>query len=358
MNFQRLKVFSTVARLGSFSRAAEELYTSQPNVSKHVRQLEVELGTALFHRLGGGIELTDAGRAVYRYAQQVFDLTVEIQRTLAELEGLERGYLRLGASSTPGLYLLPEMIAAFNRRHPGLDVSLSIGNSGQVVDQILAGKLDLGFVGGFVEVAGLQVQPFVRDEVVLIAPAEHRLARQTGISAEELVAETFIVREAGSGTCRAMAAALETLGIKPQRVLEMNGCEAVKRAVAAGLGLSFVSLYAIDLELEQGVLAMLPGPGLNLSRQLHIISRKDARLSPGALAFLAFVRKRASSSGWGYSSSNRWGNEYLLKVIKPAIHIVIAGLAELLNQTGLIGLRQQCIDLLFNGTGPNQRQLG
>jgi len=295
MNSQRLKVFQTVARLRSFSRAAEELYTSQPNVSKQVRQLETELRTSLFHRLGSGIELTDAGRAVYRYAQHVFDLTVEIQRTLAELEGLERGYLRLGASSTPGLYLLPEMIAAFNRRHPGLDVSLSIGNSGQMVDQILAGKIDLGFAGGFVEAAGLQVQPFVSDEVVLIAPVGHRLAGRADVPAGELVAETFIVRETGSGTCRAMGAMLETLGIKPQRVLQMNGCEAVKRTVAAGLGLSFVSRYAIDLELEQRVLTVLQGPGLSLSRQLHIISRKDARLSPGALAFLALARKRTFS---------------------------------------------------------------
>lgn len=307
MNFQRLKVFQTVARLRSFSRAAEELYTSQPNVSKQVRQLEAELGTSLFHRLGGSIELTDAGRAAYRYAQQVFDLTDEMQRTLAELEGLERGYLRLGASSTPGLYLLPEMIAAFNRRHPGLDVSLSIGNSGQVVDQVLAGKIDLGFAGGFVEAAGLQVQPFVNDELVLIAPVGHRLAGRADVPPGELAGETFVVREGGSGTCRAMEAMLEALGIEPQRALEMNGCEAVKRAVAAGLGLSFVSRYAIDLELEQRVLIVLQGPGLSLSRQLHIISRKDARLSPGALAFLSFARKQVSSvrQGLGCCLKNR-----------------------------------------------------
>ncbi len=291
MNFQRLKVFHTVARLRSFSRAAEELYTSQPNVSKRVRQLEVELGTALFHRLGGGIELTDAGRAVYRYAQQVFDLTGEMQRTLAELEDLERGYLRLGASSTPGIYLLPQIVAAFGRHYPGLEVTLSIGNSSQVVDEILTGRIDLGFVGGFVEAAGLQIQPFVSDEIVLITAKEHRLAEQTNVSAEDLASEIFIVREAGSDTCQVMNNTLETLGIKPRRTLEMNGCEAVKRAVAAGLGLSFVSRCAIDLELEQKVLTVLQGPGLGLSRQLHIISRKDARLSPGALAFLALARK-------------------------------------------------------------------
>lgn len=297
MNFHRLKVFHSVARLRSFSRAAEELYTSQPNVSKHVRQLEAGLGASLFHRLGSGIELTDAGRAVYRYAQQVLDLTGEMQRTLAELAGLERGYLRLGASSTPGLYLLPEMMAAFGRRYPSLEVSLSISNSGRVVDELLARKFDLGFVGGFVEAAGLQMQPFVSDEMVFIAPGEHRLAGRADVSAEELAAETFIVREAGSGTHRAMDTALETLGMKPQRMLEMNGCEAVKRAVAAGLGLSFVSRYAIDLELGQGVLTVLRGPGLNVSRQLYAISRKDTRLSPAALAFLAFVRKRSPSLG-------------------------------------------------------------
>jgi DNA-binding transcriptional LysR family regulator len=295
VNFHRLKVFYVVAQRHSFSRAAEELYTSQPNVSKHVRQLEAELGASLFHRLGSGIELTDAGRALYRYAQQVLDLTSEMQRTLAELEGLERGYLRLGASSTPGLYLLPKMVAEFTRRHPGLEVSLSINNSSRVVGEVLAGKLDLGFVAGFLEAAGLQIQPFAPDEVVLIAPAEHRLAWQANVSTEELAGEAFVVREAGSGTRQAMDKALETLGIGPQRTLEMRGCEAIKRAVAAGLGLSFVSRYALDLELGQGVLTVLRTPGFNHSRELHAISRKDARLSPAALAFLAFARKRVLS---------------------------------------------------------------
>jgi DNA-binding transcriptional LysR family regulator len=295
MNFYRLKIFYLVARLESFSRAAEELYTSQPNVSKHVHQLEVELGISLFHRLGGSIELTEAGRAVYRYAQQVFDLTTELQRTLVELEGLERGSVRLGASSTPGLYLLPEIIAAFDRRYPGLEVSFSIGNSHQVVNEVLAGKLDVGFVEEINETTGLQRQPFGYNEVVLIAPVGHRLAKQAHLSARELVAETFIIREVGSGTRRAMEAILASLGLSPQHILEMPSCEAVKRAVAAGLGLSFVSRYAINLELNEKVLTLLRGPGLSLSRQWYVISRKEARLSPATLAFLAFARKRLTA---------------------------------------------------------------
>lgn len=295
MNFHRLRVFYTVAQQASFSRAAEELYTSQPNVSKHVRQLETELGTQLFHRLGSGIELTDAGRAVYRYAQQVLDLTAEMERTLTELHGLERGTLRLGASSTPGLYLLPEVVAAFGRRYPSLDVSLFVNNSEQVVNEVLAGKLDLGFVGGFVEAVGLQVQPFVPDKLVLIAAPGHRLAGKNNVTAPDLARESFIVREPGSGTCQAMDAALKTLGINPQRTMEMTSCEAVKRAVSAGLGLSFVSRSSIELELGQQVLTILHGPGLTLSRQLHVVSRKNVRLSPATLAFLAFVHKRTTS---------------------------------------------------------------
>ena len=295
MNFHRLKVFYLVARLESFSRAAEELYTSQPNVSKHVHQLEAELGVSLFHRLGGSIELTEAGRAVYRYAQQVFDLTAELQRILVELEGLERGYVRLGASSTPGLYLLPEMIATFGRHYPGLEASFSIANSHQVVDEVLAGKLDLGFVEGFIETVGLQRQPFGRNEMVLIAPTGHRLAGQANIAATELAGETFVVREPGSGTRQAMEVILASLGLSPQRTLEMPSGEAVKRVVAAGLGLSFVSRYTIDLELNQGVLTVLQGSRLSLSGQLYVISRKEARLSPATLAFLAFARKRLTA---------------------------------------------------------------
>lgn len=298
MNFHRLNVFYLVARLESFSQAAEELYTSQPNVSKHVHQLEAELGVSLFHRLGGSIELTEAGRAVYRYAQQIFDLTAELQRTLAELEGLARGYLRLGASSTPGLYLLPELVAAFGHHYPGLEMSFSIGNSQQVVEEILAGKLDLGFVEGFVETVGLQRQPFGRDEVVLIAPSRHRLAGQADITAAELAGETFVGREAGSGTRQAMESLMASLDLSPPRTLELPSCEAVKRAVAAGLGLSFVSRSAIDLELNQGLLTVLSGSGLSLSRQLYVISRKDVRLSPAALAFLAFVRKQKAFEKW------------------------------------------------------------
>ena len=307
MNFHRLRVFYAVARRLSFSRAAEELYTSQPNVSRHIARLEAELGVSLFHRLGTQVALTDAGRMVYDYAQRVFELTEGLQRTLNELKGLERGYLRLGASSTPGLYLLPTHLAGFRARYPGLDVTLHLGNSREIVAQVLSNSLDLGFVEGHAEAAGIQVQPFVTDELVFIAPAGHRLAGQAEPGPQDLAEETFIWREEGSGTREAMEAMLGRLGIQParpsasrrgelvepsgRRSLELRGCEGVKRAVAAGLGISFVSKHAVELELAQGLLAVLEGPDMRARRELSIVSHKDVRPSAAALAFLANLRK-------------------------------------------------------------------
>jgi len=291
MDFLRLQVFNTVVRRLSFSQAAEDLYTSQPNVSKHIRQLERELGVTLFHRLGTRVTLTDAGRIVYDYAQRVFDLTEGMRRALAELEGLEQGYLRLGASSTPGLYLLPQALASFKRRYPNLEVSLDLKNTQGVVDGVLANALDLGFVEGEVTEPGIQVQPYTTDELVLIAPPDHTLARTRSATPTALAGETFILREVGSGTRQAMEAVLPRLGIAPRRVMVISHCEGVKRAVAAGLGVSFVSKSAVDLEVAQGMLNIVDGPGFRVPRQLYIISHKDVRLSTAALAFVAHIRK-------------------------------------------------------------------
>lgn len=292
MNFHRLQVFRTVAQQGGFSRAAEALLTSQPNISKHVRQLETELGASLFHRLGSGIELTEAGRIVYRYAQQTLDLAAEMEQALAELKGLERGRLRLGAAATPGLYLLPQLAAAFGRRYPNLELSFFIDSGKQVVDEMLAGKIDLGFVGESAGAAGLQAQPFRRDQVVLIAPPDHGLTREPAVTAAALSEETFIMPALGSGLRRATEAALKTLNVRPRRTVEMPGCEAIKRCVAAGLGISFISYLAIELEVSRQTLVVVRGSEITFTRQLYLISRKDARLSPAALTFLAFIRKQ------------------------------------------------------------------
>jgi len=291
VNLYRLSVFRVVARRLSFTGAADELHTSQPNVSKHVRQLEAELGVSLFDRLGGSVALTDAGRVVFEYAERLFGMVGEMRRALNELEGLERGYLRLGASSTPGVYLLPQVLAGFRRQYPSLEMTLHLGNSREIVQKILNDQIDLGFVEGYETTPGIQVQPFGEDELVLIVPADHPLQGKDGILPKDLAGETFIWREAGSGTRAGMAALLEKIGIQPDKSLELCGCEGVKRAVAAGLGLSVVSRWTIEMELSLGILAIISGDELCLERSLYVISRKDRRSSAAGLAFLAYLRK-------------------------------------------------------------------
>jgi DNA-binding transcriptional LysR family regulator len=291
MNFHRLRVFREVARHLSFSRAAEELYTSQPNVSRHIAKLEAELGVTLFHRLGTRVALTDAGRMVYDYAQRVFELTEGLHRALNELRGLERGYLRLGASSTPGLYLLPPMVAGFQRRHPGLEIALHLANTQEVVGKVLGNEVDLGFVEAPVTTPGVQVQPYTRDVLVPIAAPDHPLTAVPRVKPEDLAQETLVLREEGSGTRQVLEEALARWGVRPHRVLVINGCEGVKRAVAAGLGISFVSHHAIELERVQGMVKVLAGEELRLERALLIVTHKDIRPSAAALAFLAYVRK-------------------------------------------------------------------
>ncbi|MCL5960854.1 MAG: LysR substrate-binding domain-containing protein [Chloroflexi bacterium] len=290
MNIHHLEVFYAVARHLSYTRAAQELYISQPAVSRHVHALEKELGAKLFQQVGNRVYLTDAGRIVQGFAQRIFALTKETKRALAELEGLERGYLRLGASSTPGVYLLPRAVTLFRERYPRVEVSLRIANSQQIEEMVLRNDLDLGFVGATV-LPELQVQSYVRDELVLIVPPQHSFATREAISPQELEWEPFVLREPGSGTRRVVEEELARVGVTLRRSLELCGCEAVKRAVAAGMGIAVVSGFSVTLEVKHGILRTVPVPELRLERELSIVSHKDARPSVANLAFLALLHK-------------------------------------------------------------------
>ncbi len=292
LNLHRVRVFHAVARRESYSRAAEDLHISQPAVSKHVLDLEEELGAKLFHRLGRRIVLTEAGRLMADYAERIFVLADEARRALEELQGLERGRLHLGASSTPGNYLLPRALAAFQARYRRLEVSLDIMASHDVVDRVIRQELDLGFVGATFA-ADLHVQPYMEDELVLILRPGHPLASVRTIPREALEKETFVLRDIASGTRTVAEAELKTRGITIRRLLELRSVEAIKQAVAEGLGISFISRYAVALEVRHKALAVAADPRLRFRRPLVMISRKDARLSPAALAFAASVRKPA-----------------------------------------------------------------
>ncbi len=290
INFHHLKVFHTVARQLSYSRAAEQLYISQPAVSRTVQELEKSVGTPVFHRQGKRISLTDAGRRVFDYAQRVLDLTDELEQAIRDLEDGARGFLRVASSSTMGVYILPAFIGQFRRRYPELEISLEISNSQQAAASTQQGDCHLGFVSMAIETPGLQWQTLATDELTVISPSGHPCAGRT-IPAADLCQEDLILREAGSGTRRCLEMELDRLGLRPRRILEMGSTEAIKRAVAAGLGLSAIPNRALAGDQAGIGVARVKVEGMDLRRPLGLLTRKGARVSPAALAFSAALQK-------------------------------------------------------------------
>ncbi len=290
LNLYHLRVFLAVARRLSFSRAAEELFISQPAVSRHVHDLEKEIGASLFGQTGNRIYLTEAGRLVYGYAQRLFDVEEEMMRALRELEEMERGTLRLGASDIAGTYLLPPVIAAFQQRYPRVVVSLSIDHDGEIERLLLENQLDLGFAVSEGP-PGLQARPYAADRLLLVVPPGHRMAGLQKVPAAELAGERLLLQEPGSGSRTLLDAELARAGITPRRTIEIRGCEAVKRGVAAGMGVALVSAYSVEEELRHGTLVAVELEGLDLEQGISIISRKEARPSVSALTFSAMAVK-------------------------------------------------------------------
>lgn len=287
----RIKVFHAVAAQLSFSRAAEELSISQPGVSFHIKALEKEYGADLFERVGRRLYLTDAGRTLAAYVQRLTLLEEEARVAMEELKGLESGLLVVGASATIGIYLLPEVVGEFRKRHPGIKVSLRVGNKRHTIERLLRNELDFGLVAGPVSEPTLMAEPYLEDELVVIASPQHRFAGEEIVYPGELRRETFLVREAGSGTQELMEERLAHLGIEPADSMQLGSTEAIKQAVAANLGISIASRYSVEAELESGRLYAANVPALRMHRRLLLLHHKDKRLSRTAVAFRLLLQE-------------------------------------------------------------------
>lgn len=285
LNLHLLRLFAAVAQYGSFSQAAAILYISQPAVSKGVQELERQLDSVLIDRSNHKIELTEAGRLLHYYAQQIFALERSAETALEQLNGLERGQLAVGGSHTTGTYLLPRVLGNFHERYPGIQLSLDIGNTQQVVDWLLKSAVDIGFIEGPVDDPNLVITPWHVDRLVVIAPLEHRFAKQQAISFEQLLSEPFIIRESGSGTRAVSEQAIQERNAELRVAMELGSNQAVKEAVSAGLGLSIVSEATIVIERQVGTLAVLDVPDFVLTRTLTFINVKGRPLSPALHAF-------------------------------------------------------------------------
>ena len=289
MNLEaRLRAFAAIARRGSLSRAAEELYVSQPAVSKHLAALEREVGKPLVTRSREGATLTRAGAVLADYVLRAEALLANAQRALAADEDGGTGTLTIAASGIPGTYLLPELLARFRDRHPGVELDLDVTTSDGALELVRAHTVELGVVGGLTLPAELESEPLVEDEIVLVGPPSlggRRLRRK------ELEGLTWFSREEGSATKAAVETARWELGLRSVPEMELQSWEAVKLAVGRGAGIAAISLLALDVELLAGRLVVLDVPRWHLTRTISVVYARGVPLTPPAERFFETLRE-------------------------------------------------------------------
>ena len=297
MDLRQLEIFVKVAELGSFSKAADALYLTQPTISEHIRTLENELGVRLLDRLGRGAAVTKAGELLLGYARRMLTLQREARQAMDSFQAKMSGELLVGASTIPGEYILPALIGRFKEKYPEISITLLIGDSQAVIDWVLEGRAELGMVGARLPHRSLEYRELMPDEIVVMVPAAHPWNGRKQITLDELRSEPLLIRERGSGTRAALEAALAEAGTDfgDFRIVgEMGSTQAIKQAVKAGVGVSLVSKRAVEEECRSAAAWCLRVKDLKVARAFHLVTHKDRSRSPLAEAFRAFLEADAS----------------------------------------------------------------
>ncbi len=294
LTLRQLKIFEAVARHLSFTRAAEELYLTQPAVSMQVKQLEDAVGLPLFEQAGKKVRLTDAGHQMYECSRAIASQLAATEQALDELKGVTRGRLLVTVATTVN-YFASRLLAAFCQRYPNVHVSLDVTNRENLLRQLAANEADVVLMGSPPAALELVAEPFMDNPLVIIAPPGHPLAHRRSIPLADLRRETFLMREQGSGTRIAAERFFAQKGMTLTGSIEMNSNEAIKQSVEAGLGLGIVSIHTVELELKAGRLKTLDVQSFPIMRKWYVVHRKDKRLSPVARAFKDFVLAQAWS---------------------------------------------------------------
>ncbi len=293
MDLDQLHTFLEIVRLKSFSKAAETCFRTQPAISAQVRQMEQELNTSLFDRLGTRIALTPAGRILAEYAEQILDLRRRAQDAINELERVPRGALMIAASEATCIYVLPRVFSDYTRRFPNVQLLVDRLYSAKVVQSVMESQADFGFTQLPVEERKLQVVKVHSDEIQLIVPPGHPLASQDSVSCQDIVAYPLLMPKSGNTRSR-LNAWMELVEDLIHISMELDSTEMTKRFVMAGLGLSFVAASHCREEVESGrliALSLAPEPVI---RHIGLIYRKDKALSRAALGFIDAVLEQTT----------------------------------------------------------------
>jgi DNA-binding transcriptional LysR family regulator len=295
LNLNHLRIFRAVLDEGSITGAAAALRISQPAVSRQLAEFEAALGTRLVDRLPRGIRPTAAGEILGERARRIFAEEKAAEHDLGELLGLHRGRLAVGASTTIGNYLVPEVFGDFGALHPGVALELEIDNTHSIQARVLDGRVDVGLTEGFADAEALDVEVFMHDEMVLIAGPDGSAGPLAGVKklrSNALVELPFIAREEGSGSRDVIEAELLEHGIDVRPAMRLGSTEAIKHAVARGLGVAMVSRLTVALEFEVGKLREVEIADLEIRRALHCLTLRGKQPSPAATDFLRLLHKR------------------------------------------------------------------
>lgn len=289
---RQLRVFTEVAKHLSFARAAEVLHLTPPAVTMQVKELESHVGMPLFERQGRQVSLTTVGEYMIVYARRIISTLKDAEDAAARLQRLEVGTLTIGMVST-AKYFLPRLLAGFQREHGGIETRLAVGNREQLVKMLHGNEVDIAIMGRPPKELVTRAEPFAAHPHVFVAPIDHPLLKVPQPTVDMLRPYGFISRERGSGTRAAMEKFLEKSRMEPRVVMEMGSNETIKQAVMAGMGISFLSLHTIGLELEHGLIGVLDVQGTPIVRAWNVVHTLSKLLSPAAEAFRYFMLERA-----------------------------------------------------------------
>jgi DNA-binding transcriptional LysR family regulator len=294
MDLWQLNIFCKVIELKGFSKAGNAVHLSQPTVSSHIKDLENHFECQLIDRLGKKAVPTKAGELLYRYAHKLIALRDEAESAMAEFHGNIKGRLVIGGSTIPGEYILPKHIGAFMADYPRISISLEIGDTDKIIQDVLSGFLELGIVGAQTSNKDIYQKKLIEDEMKLIVTANHKWGRKKAISPELLYKEPFILREPGSGTLKSINLNFKEKGLSIDDlniIAEMGSTEAVIQGIKSNVGVSILSTIAVAEELKSGSLKALTINKLNLTRSFYLITHKHRSPSPLCKTFMAFLKK-------------------------------------------------------------------
>lgn len=288
----RMRLLVEIDRRGSLSAAAQAVGIGQPSASQHLRTLETAAGQRLVERNGRGSRLTEGGRVLAASAAQALAALSAGEQELGALSGLRTGTIHLGASTAPGSYLLPDTLGCFRRDYPGVDVEIEIAASGEILRRLLTGRVELAIVGVDKADERIALEPFLADEIVGVAKPGLVKTSAGKLSPSALAHATLLCREPDSSSRSYVEEELRAIGVQPARVWELGSTEAVKRAAREGLGVAFLSAYAVAEEIERGELEVFRLRGRRpLTRHFHIARLASRPLSPAETAFVATLTR-------------------------------------------------------------------